>query len=164
MDKWYSFQNDQSYFIKYDLNDDWVETGFGDTADSLSGLFKTTQEHFKQPIVRKNDYEKFRDLSFTWQHDHRFTSDLEKIAMHPAYQEIIGMGEKALPYIIDSMQKKPHHWFAALKAITGVDPVDDDDMGNMFEMTNAWLNWYEKRYSNYGYKVYPAHVSKIEHR
>ena len=32
-------------------------------------------------------------------------------------------------------------WFWALKSLTDVDPVSDDDRGDMVAMANAWLEW-----------------------
>lgn len=44
--------------------------------------------------------------------------------MHPAYQQIIGMGEKALPLILRDLRDRPTgHWFWALNAITGEEPT-----------------------------------------
>ena len=70
-----------------------------------------------------------------------------KKAMHPAYQQIIGMGKTAIPLILFEMMAKPGHWFWALKSITGEDPVSPEQRGDVNEMTQAWLRWgKEKRY------------------
>ena len=61
--------------------------------------------------------------------------------MHPAYQQIIGMGEEALPLILEELSRRPGHWFWALKAITGEDPVPAEHAGEVPEMTRAWLEW-----------------------
>lgn len=64
-----------------------------------------------------------------------------EIAMHPAYQQIIGMGPTAIPFILSEMKEKKGHWFWALKSITGDDPVAPLDRGNVKKMTAAWLSW-----------------------
>lgn len=61
--------------------------------------------------------------------------------MHPAYQGIIGLGPIALPLILRELEKELDHWFWALKAISGEDPVSPQNRGKMREMTDAWLNW-----------------------
>jgi hypothetical protein len=61
--------------------------------------------------------------------------------MHPAYQQIIGLGPKAVPLIVRSLRNEPDHWFWALKAITGEDPVAVDDRGDLRRMTESWLAW-----------------------
>jgi hypothetical protein len=62
-------------------------------------------------------------------------------AMHPAYQRIIGKGRAALPFILRELQAKPDHWFWALGAITGLDPVPESDRGNIQKMADAWISW-----------------------
>jgi hypothetical protein len=65
--------------------------------------------------------------------------------MHPAYQQIIGMGEEAIPFILQELQKKTAHWFWALKSITGEDPVPSNQRGRMDQMRDAWLRWGNKQ-------------------
>ena len=62
---------------------------------------------------------------------------------HPAYQQIIDMGESALPLIfrqIDSDDLGPH-WFLALRAITGANPVPRELGGKIRAMEEVWLEW-----------------------
>ena len=58
-----------------------------------------------------------------------------------AYQQIIGMGERALPLIFDEMQAHGGRWFWALRAITGENPVRPEDRGDARRMTQTWLEW-----------------------
>ena len=85
--------------------------------------------------------EDFRRLVTAWQEETRYLSSTTQIAMHPAYQRIIGMGPAALPLIFQEMQRSPGHWFWALKAITGEDPIMPEHAGNLSEMTNDWMRW-----------------------
>ena len=65
--------------------------------------------------------------------------------MLPAYQQIIGMGLDALPLILRELQQEADHWFWALRAITGIDPVPKSSAGKIEEMRDAWLAWgYER--------------------
>ncbi|HJT32793.1 MAG TPA: hypothetical protein VJ783_12200 [Pirellulales bacterium] len=62
--------------------------------------------------------------------------------MHPAYQQIIGMGPAAVPCILsDLAEHGPNDWFWALTAITGENPISQEIAGNMKTMTEAWLRW-----------------------
>ena len=61
--------------------------------------------------------------------------------MHPAYQHVIGMGSLALPFILAELEREPDHWFWALKAITGEDPVAEEQRGDVLGMTKTWLEW-----------------------
>jgi len=65
--------------------------------------------------------------------------------MHPAYQQIIGMGQDALPLLIEELRREPDHWFWAMQAITGVNPVPPENRGNVAKMTQAWLAWAQQQ-------------------
>ena len=67
------------------------------------------------------------------------------MATHPAYQQIIGMGKEAIPLILEELQREEDHWFWALKAITGEDPVPGKDWGKIQAMRAAWLAWGRSR-------------------
>ncbi len=84
---------------------------------------------------------RFDELIRSWKRDTRMTSSTTEMSIHPAYQQIIGMGEQALPLIFRELQQAPGHWFWALKAITGEDPVPTSDLGRMPAMRQAWLDW-----------------------
>ena len=84
---------------------------------------------------------RFDELTQDWKRDTRMTSSTTEMSMHPAYQQIIGMGERALPLIFRELQQAPSHWFWALRAITGDDPVPEADLGRVPAMRQAWLDW-----------------------
>jgi len=89
--------------------------------------------------------ERFRHLAQTWRKERVPTSSITRLAMHPAYQQIIGMGEDALPLILQELREKPDHWFWALAAISGEDPVPAASKGKLQEMADAWLQWGRSR-------------------
>jgi hypothetical protein len=51
------------------------------------------------------------------------------------------MGEAVVPLLLRDLETSRRHWFAALHAITGADPVPDTDAGKIPEMAKAWLRW-----------------------
>ena len=64
----------------------------------------------------------------------------------PAYQQMIGMGPGALPFIFAELQKElsrgePDDWFTALWAITGVYPISPGSRGKIRKMAEAWIKW-----------------------
>lgn len=63
------------------------------------------------------------------------------MAMLKPYQQIIGMGQAALPLILAELAREPDHWFWALEAITQEDPVPAEARGKVPEMADAWLAW-----------------------
>ncbi len=83
----------------------------------------------------------FAKLTDEWRRETHFLSSTTAIATHPAYQRIIGMGPQVVPLILTEMQKEPGHWFWALVALTGENPVPPADQGRMTAMTDAWLKW-----------------------
>jgi hypothetical protein len=83
----------------------------------------------------------FNTLAELWHNETGFWSDMGRKAVHPAYQRIIGMGKEALPLIFGEMAKEPGHWFWALRAITGENPVQPEHAGNVKAMTDDWLGW-----------------------
>jgi len=89
----------------------------------------------------KETESEFNKLVAEWRNDKKATSSSTALAMHPAYQSIIGMGEKALPFIFADLQHGLDHWFWALRAITHENPVSPEIRGNMQAMANTWLNW-----------------------
>jgi hypothetical protein len=84
---------------------------------------------------------RFRELVRQWKEATAFTSSTNEISMDAAYQQIIGMGRDALPLIFAELRRKPDHWFWALKAITGEDPVEPADWGKIKRMAETWLAW-----------------------
>src|SRR6476469_7931370 len=83
----------------------------------------------------------FRELANTWHKETGYKSSVQDKAMHPAYQRIIGLGQPAIPLILDELQTRPDHWFWALRAITGDNPVPEDQQGNIKVMAKDWLDW-----------------------
>jgi hypothetical protein len=104
-------------------------------------------EHYFSPVSREqaNPGAKFHALKEKWEADTAHLSSIIEIAMHPAYQQIIGMGSDAILLILAELKKKPGHWFWALKSITGEDPVLPQQRGRIKEMTEAWLLWGRQR-------------------
>lgn len=90
------------------------------------------------------DWLKFQSLVAQWQQERGATSSITEAAMCPAYQSILGMGPAAVPLLLAQLQSEgnePDQWFWALKAITRMDPVRDEDRGDYVAMARAWLMW-----------------------
>jgi hypothetical protein len=99
----------------------------------------------RNPYIHLAQIEReFKELAAQWKAERRATSSTSALAMHPAYQQIIGMGESAIPFILADLQRGIDHWFWALRAITRENPVSAESRGNMQEMANAWLEWGHK--------------------
>lgn len=81
----------------------------------------------------------FEQLAHQWRRETSHLSNSTKMALHPAYQRIIGMGQAALPLILEELKRKPDHWFWALNAISGADPAQTD--ADFDGAVAAWLQW-----------------------
>ena len=107
----------------------------------LADYYKPLSRRWANPTIR------FLDLKDEWESETAALSSISDIAMHPAYQQIIGIGPVAISLILYELHKRPNHWFWALKSITGEDPVPPKARGDIQKMTEAWLNWgREQRY------------------
>ncbi len=89
--------------------------------------------------------QEFSRMTHQWRAETAFSSSLTEMAGHPAYQRIIGMGRLALPMIFRELATESDHWFWALKAITGCDPVPPSHRGNIESMAADWLAWGRSR-------------------
>jgi hypothetical protein len=83
----------------------------------------------------------FERLARTWKTERRAISSTLFMAMHPAYQQIIGLGTPAVPLILAELSRGVEHWFWALQAITRENPVPPESRGDLDAMATAWLTW-----------------------
>jgi len=88
-----------------------------------------------------NPATRFFRLKQEWEEATAPLSSITEIAMHPACQQIVGMGPIAIPFIMRELENRPAHWFWALKSITMEDPVPPDKRGRIGEMAKAGLIW-----------------------
>lgn len=92
---------------------------------------------------------RFNALVQEWRDKAGFFSSTKKAVEHPAYQQIIGMGEDAIPLLLKELEKHSGRWFTALRKITGENPVPPEMRGMTEEMIKVWIDWgYKKGYIN----------------
>ena len=87
----------------------------------------------------------FERLIEDWEEQRPRGVDVSEMVMHPTYQRIIGVGPRVVPLLLAELQRKSGHWFWALHAITGANPVPEDSQGNLRAMAEAWLEWGRQR-------------------
>ena len=80
---------------------------------------------------------KFQRLSREWRAGRPRGVDVAQMVEHPAYQQIIDMGAPAIPLILRELDREVDHWFSALHALTGADPVSESGRGNLSAMAEA---------------------------
>jgi len=85
--------------------------------------------------------QQFRTLAAQWKRERGPYSSSAQLAEHPAYQQIIRLGPEVIPCLLQELEREPDHWFRALHALTGADPVPLESRGKVREMAQAWLCW-----------------------
>ena len=94
-----------------------------------------------ETTTRHDPRERFERFAAQWRTESRSMSNVMQMAMLQSYQNIIGMGESALPHILEDLRRRPAQWFWALEAITLEDPVPDEAYGDMDRAAAAWVQW-----------------------
>lgn len=122
----------------------WIRTEhrlLNDWAGSLKPKPSRINEAFKCTWIGTREVnataDRFYDLAKQWYADTGMLSIVQKKAVHPAYQRIIGMGRDALPFIFQELKRTRGHWLWALAAITGEDVAKPEQ--TMREAIDAWL-------------------------
>lgn len=82
----------------------------------------------------------FNDLAAQWYRETRMLSFIRQKATHPAYQQIIGMGKDALPFIFRELQERGGDWIWALEYIVrSENPAKGST--SFKETVRLWLEW-----------------------
>jgi len=116
-----------------------------DSREGIPDITPRRVRKLKSALHDEIDQARFNSLASEWKRDTRFHSSIIEIAMHRAYQRIIGMGHSAIPPILNDLRKEPNQWFWALHAITGENPIQPDHRGKIREMVDDWLEWGRSR-------------------
>jgi hypothetical protein len=85
--------------------------------------------------------QRFRRLEAAWLADTYVLSSYSKIVTHPAFREIVSLGDAVVPLMLRDLAERPRLWVWALPEITGAEPVPPEDAGNITRMSEAWLRW-----------------------
>ncbi len=107
------------------------------------------------PFVRR-----FYRLAAVWKTETGHLSNLTERCDHAAYRSIVEMGPEVIPLILAELENEPDYWFAALRELTGENPVPrgaGDTQANgkqlarlgrktwLYPDTQRFLNWKERR-------------------
>ena len=86
----------------------------------------------------------FAYLRDAWRKERGPSSWVEEMTACPSYIQIMHMGPRVVPCIIEQLRREgdnPDHWYVALEALTGVDPVPESAYGDATKIAQAWLEW-----------------------
>ena len=84
---------------------------------------------------------RFHALADEWQAATLFLAAPSAASEHPAYRAIVALGPAAVPLILADLAVAPEPWFAALRELTGEDPVPPADHGRPRAAAEHWLAW-----------------------
>jgi hypothetical protein len=90
---------------------------------------------------KDNIYLRFFELSNEVIEDNLLTSSPNKLSSHPSYLKLLSMGKPVLPFLLFSLDYYPTFWFPALRLITDVNPVREENIGNIPKMVEDWKIW-----------------------
>jgi hypothetical protein len=107
-----------------------------------------------KPVISRKDRDeidpdlerKFNLLAEQWRQKTMFMSRAADITSDFTYYQIVGLGRSIIPLILRQVQRGEGHWFLALRALTGENPVAAEDAGHLAKMAQSWINW-GRRYS-----------------
>ncbi len=96
----------------------------------------------EDPLPKDTELERrFQERVAEWRAGVAHLSSSTARVQHPAYRAITAMGPAVVPLLLRELQQRPNHWFAALRSLTGADPVAPSDRGRIGPMTEAWVRW-----------------------
>jgi len=95
--------------------------------------------------VAQSIHGRFQELRGDWKSKTRHLSNTAQISLVFSYQQIIGMGPAVVPLILAELEKEPDHWFWALEAITGENPVTESDAGDIEAAARVWVEWGKRK-------------------
>ena len=88
--------------------------------------------------------QRFRRLASRWRAETAFVSSSAELVDHPAFKDIVSLGEAVVPLLLRELENGTGHWHRALRRITGDDPVPESDRGNIEVAVQSWLAWGEE--------------------
>lgn len=94
--------------------------------------------------------EHFRDRADWWREGTMFLSSPREIASHPAYQKIIAMGPRVVPFILEDLRDNGGDWYIALRLLVSDPPqITQDTAKSARKVVEMWLEWGRQR----GYRL-----------
>ena len=121
-----------------------VFTSTDELSVAVCAVYGLTPDEFRRvfpPSETARLERQFRSLAEEWKRETGYLSRASQRAAHPAYRQIIEMGDFVVPLILEDLKQSHEHWFLALMELTGENPVEKSDAGFVDRMANAWIQW-----------------------
>jgi hypothetical protein len=122
------------------------ETG---TLKRAERAFAAALSAARAPITTFSIADRFREHSETWQRETMHMSSPTQRMEHPSYQAILGLArdnkDEVVRLLIRDMTEHGREWFWALSYLTGENPINRKDAGNLDKMIASWHRWAKER-------------------
>ena len=103
----------------------------------------------RTPSFSRFAAERFREHSELWQRETMHMSSPMQRMEHPSYQAILGLAmhnrDEVVHLLIRDMTENSREWFWALSYLTGENPINRKDAGNLDKMIASWQKWAKDR-------------------
>ena len=83
----------------------------------------------------------FHRLAEQWKSETAPLSSIRLKKEHPAYRQLVAMGEPAIPLILADLARKPSHLFWVLRDITNLNPADPSVAKDFRDVIQSWIEW-----------------------
>jgi hypothetical protein len=82
--------------------------------------------------------------------DTAYSSRMSDTLEHPAYAELVGMGDKIIPYLFHLATQHGAAWvhFALFAELSKENPIPEKDRGRFDRTLMHWLKWYTEKYDD----------------
>ena len=97
------------------------------------------------PALKSTVVEKFNKLAADWRKTRNPIGSVADLCTNFSYQQIIGLGQSAVPLILRELERSLDHWFWALSAITSASPVRSEHEGRLKMMAQDWFLWAKQK-------------------
>jgi hypothetical protein len=105
------------------------------TASNSSGVYQPSPTDF---------IHSFYAVLRRWRSETAFYSDPDKITSHPSFLDMVRNAKLITPLIIDELRIRPSLLVWVLDDAYADKPYSDDVVGDIGEMTNAWISWADR--------------------
>jgi hypothetical protein len=111
----------------------------------------------REDVMKSAARIRFDALNAEWFTETTFQPSVARICMHPAFLDIVSMGETAVPFIIESLRQRPSFLIEALRRIVGSSPETSiGSNGKIQEAAAAWVRWYDGPQNGHGLFARPC--------
>ena len=90
----------------------------------------------------RDDYFSIFHRSVTkWRSETIYLSLVDEKLLHPAFQNLVALGDDAIDLILKEIETRPDLLYLALQIITGEDPVPASMKGDVRSAVDMWIEW-----------------------